>query len=278
MAHNIDINSVFAETGNRVSLPSATYQSGWESITTNTPPTRQQFNAILNEMDRRAVEAYWRARNVYRDDISYLIGDVVYSNNQWYQAIANVTGTSPTQPGGSQYWGPASFAGGGGGSSFGSPGTVVIMASDNAPSGTLNCDGSIVSKADYNNLYNAIGNTFNNMSVSSGAVPATQFRIPDFRGRFLAGSGAGIMNFGFNPQEIPNHAHYVPRYSATNLPNVFRFNTSNAGGYISPKPGDFSQYNSELNPSGAPVETSQTVNGSTKNRPDSMAMGMFIVY
>ena len=79
-------------------------------------------------------------------------------------------------------------------------GTVLPFAGRNVPAGWLLCDGSEVSKTTYSNLYLALLDAsgtagvydaqVNPTSGSSYAAPASgNFRLPDYRGLFLRGTG-----------------------------------------------------------------------------------------
>lgn len=61
-------------------------------------------------------------------------------------------------------------------------GAVIPFAGAQAPSGFLLCDGSLKDVADYPNLFEVIGSTFN-----TGGEAAGKFRVPDMRGRVVAG-------------------------------------------------------------------------------------------
>jgi microcystin-dependent protein len=63
----------------------------------------------------------------------------------------------------------------------GMTGTVLPFAGAAAPAGWLLCYGQAVSRADYPNLFAAIGTTF---GAGDGA---TTFNVPDLRGRVAAG-------------------------------------------------------------------------------------------
>ena len=60
-------------------------------------------------------------------------------------------------------------------------GSIIAMASSNVPTGYLECDGSVVSRTTYANLFTAIGTTY---GPGDGS---TTFRLPDLRGEFLRG-------------------------------------------------------------------------------------------
>lgn len=64
-------------------------------------------------------------------------------------------------------------------------GSLLAYAGSSAPSGYLACDGSTVSRATYQALFNAIGTTW---GAGDGS---TTFAVPDFRGRAPIGAGTG---------------------------------------------------------------------------------------
>ena len=91
-------------------------------------------------------------------------------------------------------------------------GTIMPFAGielPNPPGGTwwLLCDGSTVDKTDYPNLFSAIGYTYGKTIIAS------QFKLPDLRGRFPL--GFDDMNNGFSSS--PGTAY---RVTGANSPNV----------------------------------------------------------
>ena len=76
------------------------------------------------------------------------------------------------------------------GPKLGIPGLVFAFAGSVAPTGTLLCDGSAVSRTTYAALFAAIGTTW---GVGDGS---TTFNLPDLRGRapIGAGQGSGLTN------------------------------------------------------------------------------------
>jgi microcystin-dependent protein len=60
-------------------------------------------------------------------------------------------------------------------------GTVVMFASQTAPNGWLECDGSDVSRSNFSDLFNNIGTSFGSGDGS------TTFTLPDLRGEFVRG-------------------------------------------------------------------------------------------
>ncbi len=63
-------------------------------------------------------------------------------------------------------------------------GTVISYIGDalNIPIGWMFCDGSAIDKAEYNDLYTVIGDTY-----TTSGTKAEQFNLPDLRGQFLRG-------------------------------------------------------------------------------------------
>lgn len=61
-------------------------------------------------------------------------------------------------------------------------GTVLDFAGATAPTGYILCTGQILSSATYPDLFAAIGTQYN-----LGGEAAGQFRVPDLRGRVVAG-------------------------------------------------------------------------------------------
>ncbi|TMQ07043.1 MAG: hypothetical protein E6J91_36570, partial [Deltaproteobacteria bacterium] len=64
-------------------------------------------------------------------------------------------------------------------------GTIVAFGGATAPSGWMLCDGSVVSRTIYANLFAAIGNKF------GGGDGVSTFNLPDLRGRFVRGVDGG---------------------------------------------------------------------------------------
>lgn len=63
------------------------------------------------------------------------------------------------------------------------PGTILWYASQDAPSGYLICDGSVISRTDYSVLFSVIGTAF---GAGDGS---TTFSLPDLRAKFIRGAG-----------------------------------------------------------------------------------------
>lgn len=128
------------------------------------------------------------------------------------------------------------YPGTGGGSSVDSVpiGTIFWFAASAAPTGYKECNGEILSKVTYNDLWLVIGNTFSN------PVSANHFKIPDLRGEFIRGwdHGRGINAgrvFGSNEaDEFKNHIHDTSydTFNITNAPGASLDRGRNNGEYI----------------------------------------------
>ena len=95
-------------------------------------------------------------------------------------------------------------------------GTVVQSAAIVVPDGWLNCNGALLNKLQYIDLFAAIGNTY------GGLITDLSFNLPDMRGRvgIGAGQGADLSNRVFATSggaethtlttgEMPTHSHGV---------------------------------------------------------------------
>ena len=64
-------------------------------------------------------------------------------------------------------------------------GIISPFGSSSAPTGWLACEGQVLVRADYLDLFTAIGVTWN-----TGGETGAEFRLPDLRGAFLRGTGS----------------------------------------------------------------------------------------
>lgn len=125
-------------------------------------------------------------------------------------------------------------------------GEIKPFAGSTAPTGTLLCDGSAVSRTTYASLFTAIGTTY---GVGDGS---TTFNIPNLKGRNLIGAGlatsgttytlgatGGAETHTLTVDEMPSHNHIpVTRYSATALGTESGITRSN-GGTLEDKFGEY---------------------------------------
>jgi microcystin-dependent protein len=114
--------------------------------------------------------------------------------------------------------------------SCGIVGEIVAWPTDQIPDGFLECNGQIVSRTDYPELYAALG-------VKYGLAGIDMFKLPDYRGYFLRGWDHGI---GIDPNAIfrtnrgdgtTGDAVGTKQSSATQLPTNITITVSSAGGH-----------------------------------------------
>ena len=77
-------------------------------------------------------------------------------------------------------------------------GTIIPFAGSSIPTGYLLCNGAVVSRTTYADLFRVIGTTY---GAGDGS---TTFKLPDLRDRFLEGAGTNA----------------VGRYLSAGLPNI----------------------------------------------------------
>jgi microcystin-dependent protein len=119
------------------------------------------------------------------------------------------------------------------------PGTIMAFAGQNAPSGWLLCDGSVLAEDFAPALFAAIGSAYNTGGEGTG-----NFRVPDLRGRVPMGRGQGPgletnwlrgQRFGserntLEAQNLPSHSHTIATGNASGSGSaVMRAASANSG-------------------------------------------------
>jgi microcystin-dependent protein len=97
-------------------------------------------------------------------------------------------------------------------------GTVIQSAAITVPGGWLECNGQLLNKVAYSDLFAAIGNTYGGLSTDAS------FNLPDTRGRTAIGVGtgagltarslgakAGAETHTLTAGELPAHSHSLTR-------------------------------------------------------------------
>lgn len=97
-------------------------------------------------------------------------------------------------------------------------GAIVPIATATVPNGTLLCDGSLHSRADYPRLYDALH--------PSLIIDGVTFRTPDLRDRFVLAAGnavphdtGGAANVALTVAQLPAHSHTTDPHSHTTDPH-----------------------------------------------------------
>lgn len=177
------------------------YHNGTNFVELITPPS-PQFTGNVALTDRGTLD-------LYEDDGNG-------SNYLRFQAPAAVTTTTTfTLPDGDGSSGDVLQTNGSGTLSFTTPssganpaGTMILFAGTSCPSGTLEANGSAVSRTTYADLYSALGDAWGEGDGS------TTFRVPDLRGRFPRGHDDGATN---DPDRLSRTALYTGGNTGDNV-------------------------------------------------------------
>ena len=97
-------------------------------------------------------------------------------------------------------------------------GSILMYAGTTAPSGFLMCDGSLVSRSTYSDLFDVIGTTYGSGDGS------TTFALPNLSGRVPMGvsqdyalaSSGGSETATLDSTSVPSHTHMVPSHGHAN--------------------------------------------------------------
>lgn len=170
-------------------------------------------------------------------------------------------------------------------------GSIIAYTMPTAPIGWLVCDGAIVSRAVYAALFSVIGETF---GAGDGF---TTFKLPDYRGAFLRGSGTGANGYSgpstnsYQDDAIEQHNHTAtvtdPGHKHTQKSINDDYNGSGGSGYPDLTIPSFAPYDSNVpqktwtdninnNTTGITVSIGNT--GTTETRPYNYGVVWLIKY
>ena len=98
-------------------------------------------------------------------------------------------------------------------------GSIVMWPGDTAPDGWLLCDGTTYKRSDFTNLFNVIGNKYNN-----GAILFDRFKVPNLQSRFPLGASSvyslgetgGEKEVTLTKEKIPSHNHTIEEIGGYN--------------------------------------------------------------
>lgn len=93
-------------------------------------------------------------------------------------------------------------------------GEIRMFAGNFAPAGWMFCDGSLLSIAEFNTLFNLIGTTYGGDGQSTFALPDLRSRVPLHQGNsFTLAQNGGVEQVTLTTSQIPAHGH-VPQASS----------------------------------------------------------------
>lgn len=124
-------------------------------------------------------------------------------------------------------------------------GSIQHYAGTSAPNNWMLCDGRVVDRTTYSELFAVLGTTYN-----MGGETASQFRLPDCRGRFLSApnslsplmgasgrnsyslsSSGGAEAMTISATNLPAHQHTIQSFVINNPGTAFTFNDG-AGDFL----------------------------------------------
>jgi microcystin-dependent protein len=103
---------------------------------------------------------------------------------------------------------------------IGFTGQLIMWPTITAPAGFLICDGSLVLKADYPDLWVLLADTWGVSTTTSFYIPDMRQRVPV--GKHSSGTFAALNNSGgaetvtLATAEIPSHTHAINAYASNN--------------------------------------------------------------
>lgn len=135
-------------------------------------------------------------------------------------------------------------------------GSIIQSAAVNEPTGWFDCDGRVLSRFDYPELFNAIGFTY----TTDSSYTDLSFNLPDFRGRIGVGigQGSGLTNrvlgvsggeeeHTLTTDEMPSHTHTGTTESAGihnhNVSNIVQKTSNNTPDGLDPTSNEIDNVN-----------------------------------
>jgi microcystin-dependent protein len=162
-------------------------------------------------------------------------------------------------------------------------GSVIAFAGVNPPAGWLLCNGQIVLKLEYSDLYAVIGDLYefigsvqNPLDLAGQTSNFNQFRLPDLRQAYISGAGIQTTNFTkltqpekilgrFSDMSVQDHGHI---YVSTNEQE-----SASTGGVMTAQVGN--DRKTELKTSGI-FHADGTIMGDGVTQPLNIAMNYII--
>lgn len=143
---------------------------------------------------------------------------------------------------------------------------------ETAPPGTLACDGSEISRAAYDELFQVLG------TKAGAGNGSTTFNLPDLRGQFVRGTGGNAAALGAEQgdaiRELDGNLHNYVGLGTPDPEGVFDLYRQQAGGYMATSGAD----NTLRYTITTRFRASNTVPVAPENRPTNVALLWCIIY
>jgi microcystin-dependent protein len=105
-------------------------------------------------------------------------------------------------------------------------GEIRLVGFNFAPLGWAFCDGSLLSIAENEVLFNLIGTTYGGDGQNTFALPDLRGRVPVHQGTgqstYVMGQAGGVENVALTTGQIPSHTHALAASSALATPAAFK--------------------------------------------------------
>ena len=181
----------------------ASFEDGFPPITQvpigagGQAPDRKDFNGLFKVLGDSIFYMQNGGLWSYNSAFDYAVGRVVlYTDGNLYKCIQANSSTSPKAPTNSAYWTKIPTL-----SDFDEigfkTGDIKIQTTSTIPSGWLLCNGAVISRSTFSNLFTKIGTTY---GLGDGS---TTFNIPDLRDRYIIGADTNALGTKI-AEQLPN--------------------------------------------------------------------------
>jgi microcystin-dependent protein len=148
-----------------------------------------------------------------------------------------------------------------------SAGSIQMFAGSTAPYGWLICDGSVVSRSVYSDLFKVIGTTY-----GAGNSNST-FTLPDMRGRFAMGAGTGTsltartLGTALGAETTTLATTNLPSHTHTTSVSTESATHTHTGTSLDQSVTHTHSYNKPIGTTGSQVGIIDTLTGSSSGTP-----------
>ena len=159
-------------------------------------PDREDVNALFKYLGDQIFYTQNGGIPSYNAAYDYIPGRVVLYDNNIYKCIQANTSADPKAPTDSAYWSLIPTLADIDEIGF-NTGDIKIQTTSTIPSGWLLCNGAVVSRSTFSNLFTKIGTTY---GMGDGS---TTFNLPDLRDRYIIGANTNALGT-YIAEQLPN--------------------------------------------------------------------------